>query len=31
MKRLGFKYVAFDAAGYRPGKLVMAAGGKHDE
>lgn len=26
LKQLGFKYVSFDAAGYRPGKLVMAGG-----
>lgn len=26
LKQLGYRYVAFDAAGYRPGKLVMAGG-----
>jgi uncharacterized protein len=27
LKELGFKYVSIDAAGYSPGKLVMAGGG----
>jgi uncharacterized protein len=27
LKEIGFKFVSIDAAGYSPGKLVMAGGG----